>query len=120
MDERDYKAMQAGAEVLRMPRGLTPKQQAEFLNAKFSPTIHPPSCYDIYRYAKDESAFYDKEADRLVSEKADKNFIQETVAYIDFFESIREWADLRLMRYCQEIAKAEGFENPFAADYATT
>jgi len=80
----------------------------------------PPSWYDIYRYATDESEWYEKERTRLVASGAKLDAIEESVRQSNFFDEIREVADIQMMNVCLQIAKANGIENPFAADYGTT
>lgn len=73
----------------------------------------PPSWYDIYRYAKDESEWYEKERTRLVSDGAKVDAIKEAVRQINFFEDIRGIADLQMMNACLQIARANEIVNPF-------
>jgi len=80
----------------------------------------PPSWYDIYRYATDESEWYEKERTRLVAAHAKLDAIEEAVRQSNFFDEIREVADIQMMNVCIQIAKSRGIKNPFAADYGTT
>lgn len=78
------------------------------------PTATPlPSWYDIYRYATDESEWYEKERTRLVAAHAKLDAIEEAVRQSNFFDEIREVADVQMMNFCLKIAKANGIENPF-------
>jgi len=88
-------------------------------NHHFAP-MPKPSWYDIYRYATDESEWYEKERTRLVASGAKLDAIEESVRQSNFFDEIREVADIQMMNVCLQIAKANGIENPFAADYGTT
>lgn len=103
MDERDFQAMQAQA----------------VKNHHFAP-MPKPSWYDIYRYATDESEWYEKERVRLVASNAKLDDIEQAVRQSNFFDKIREIADIQMMNACLQIAKANGIKNPFAADYGTT
>lgn len=103
MDERDFQAMQAQA----------------VKNHHFAP-MPKPSWYDIYRYATDESEWYEQDRARLVSAGAELDAIEEAVRQSNFFDKIREVADIQMMNVCLQIAKENGIENPFAADYGTT
>lgn len=86
----------------------------EFLNEQLAPKITPsPSWYDIYRYAKDESQWYEKERTRLVAAYAKLDAIEEAVRQSNFFDEIREVADIQMMNVCLQIAKANGIQNPF-------
>ena len=96
MDKRDYKAMQAES-VANHHFAAMPK----------------PSWYDIYRYATDESEWYEKERTRLVAAHAKLDAIEEAVRQSNFFDEIREVADVQMMNFCLKIAKANGIENPF-------
>ena len=78
------------------------------------PTATPlPSWYDIYRYATDESEWYEKERTRLVSAGAKLDAIEEAVRQSNFFEDIRAIADLQMMNVCLQIARANEIVNPF-------
>lgn len=97
-----------------LPKLLTAEQIIDFLNANLAPTTAPPpSWYDIYRYAKDESEWYEKERTRLVSDGAKVDAIEEAVRQINFFEEIRGIADLQMMNACLQIARANEIVNPF-------
>lgn len=96
MDERDFQAMQAQA----------------VKNHHFAP-MPKPSWYDIYRYATDESEWYEKERVRLVADGAKVDAIKEAVRQINFFEDIRGIADLQMMNACLQIARANEIVNPF-------
>ena len=96
MDERDFQAMQTETVA----------------NHHFAP-MPKPSWYDIYRYATDESEWYEKERTRLVAAHAKLDAIEEAVRQSNFFDEIREIADIQMMNVCLQIAKAKGIENPF-------
>lgn len=101
MDERDFQAMQEFDLDSRIaPTHLTPK-------------IAPPSWCDIYRYAKHESEWYEKERQRLVATHGNHGDIEEAVRQFDIFDEIRDIADLHLMNACQMIAIDNGILNPF-------
>lgn len=94
--------------------------QAEaVVNHHFAP-MPKPSWYDIYRYATDESEWYEKERTRLVASGARLGDIEQVVRQSNFFDEIREVADIQMMNVCLQLAKANGIKNPFAADYGTT
>ena len=118
MDERDFQAIQfptpqkATSEVDTYPASMC--DLIEFLNEQLAPKITPaPSWYDIYRYATDESERYEKERTRLVAAHAKLDAIEEAVRQSNFFDEIREVADIQMMNACLQIAKAKGIENPF-------
>ena len=77
------------------------------------PRPNPLSWYDIYRYATDESEWYENERTRLVAAHAKLDAIEEAVRQSNFFDEIREVADVQMMNFCLKIAKANGIENPF-------
>ena len=77
------------------------------------PRPNPLSWYDIYRYATDESEWYENERTRLVVAGAKLNDIEQAVRQSNFFDEIREIADVQMMNVCLRIAKAKGIENPF-------
>lgn len=119
MDERDFQEMQspvpqkATDEVDTYPASMC--DLVEFLNEQLAPKITPaPSWYDIYRYATDESEWYEKERTRLVAAGAKLDAIEEAVRLSNFFDEIREVADIQMMNVCLQIAKANEIENPFA------
>ena len=113
MDERDFQAIQ--------PLFSTAAEAGSYFKALAnSSATAPPSWYDIYRYATDESEWYEKERTRMVASGARLGDIEQVVRQSNFFEEIREIADVQMMNVCLQIAKANGIENPLVADYGTT
>lgn len=129
MNERDYKRLAEFGSIEEDGKAHKPAQpklaaSAEEIIAYFKGEIMnatpSPSWYDIYRYATDESEWYEQDRARLVSAGAELDAIEEAVRQSNFFDKIREVADIQMMNVCLQIAKENGIENPFAADYGTT
>lgn len=125
MDERDFQAMQSvvWAKGELQPEAHSASNQPklaasveeiiDYFKGEIAKPAHAPSWYDIYRYATDESKWYEKERTRLVSDGAKLDAIEEVVRQANFFNNIMELADIQMMNACLQTAKANGIENPF-------
>ena len=100
---------------------VTAGEVISYFKSQIEPTVTPkPSWYDIYRYATDESEWYEKERVRLVASNAKLDDIEQAARQSNFFDEIKGIADIQMMNACLQIAKANGIENPLVADYGTT
>lgn len=98
MDERDFQAMQS---VVWAKGELQPEAH--------KPTPTPePSIYDIYRFAKGERKWYKKEWESIVGSGEAPDSVDEAYELWQWFESIEDWAALKLMNRCRQIAHQEG------------